>query len=264
MDLESLCNEAIVLIREVGNFISNERVKFSKESIESKGKHNYVTYVDTKAEELLVEGLQQILPSSGFITEEGTASVRNEIYNWVIDPLDGTTNFIHGSPPYAISVALMEKEEVVLGVVYEISGSECFYSYRNSGAFLNGSAIHVSKVESVSESLIATGFPYDNFDRLEPFMRSLKHFFVHTHGVRRLGSAATDLAYVACGRYDAFYEYNLNAWDVAAGAFVVKQAGGMAGDFSGGENYIFGREIVASNKRIFNEFQHKVGQIMNP
>lgn len=263
MDLEVLCKEAIALVKEVGEFIREERKKFSSENIQTKGRHNFVTHVDTGAEKLLVEGLSRLLPSSGFIAEEGTGSSENNTYNWVIDPIDGTTNFIHGSPPYAISVALMENEEVILGIVYEIVKSECFYSYKDSEAYLNGIPIKVSDTAQVTDSLIATGFPYSNFDRLSPFMKSLEYFFTHTHGVRRLGSAATDLAYVACGRYDAFYEYNLNSWDVAAGAFIVNQAGGKVGDFKGRGNYISGKEIVASNKLIFNEFQNLVDQLMN-
>ncbi len=263
MDLEILCEEVISLVKVVGEFIRDERKKFSSESIQIKGKHNFVTHVDTGAEKMLVDGLAKILPSSGFIAEEGTGSSDNNTYNWVIDPLDGTTNFIHGSPPYAISVALIENEDVILGIVYEIVNSECFYSFKDSDAFLNGLPIKVSNTTKVSDSLIATGFPYSNFDRMAPFMKSLEYFFSQTHGVRRLGSAATDLVYVACGRYDAFYEYNLNAWDVAAGAFIVKQAGGNVGDFHGDGNYIFGKEIVASNGLIFNEFQKLVDQLMN-
>lgn len=263
MDIEVLCNEVIGLVKEVGDFIRDERKKFSTSKVQIKGKHNFVTHVDTGAEQSLVKGLSKLIPSSGFIAEEGTGERSSSKYNWIIDPLDGTTNFIHGSPPYAISIALMENDKIILGVVYEVFGSECFYSYGSSKAFLNGNPIRVSETSEVSQSLIATGFPHINYDRLQPFMKSLEYFFTQTHGVRRLGSAATDLAYVACGRYDAFYEYNLNAWDVAAGAFIVQQAGGRVGDFQGQENYIFGKEIVASNTNMFNEFQNTVYQLMN-
>ena len=263
MDLENLCEKVIALVKEVAEFISEERKNFSSENIQIKGKHNFVTHVDTGAEEQLVKGLGMILPQSGFIAEEGTGSGTDSKYNWVIDPLDGTTNYIHGSPPYAISVGLMEDNDIMLGVIYEIFSDECFYSFGESKSYLNGRPIKVSETSAVSDSLIATGFPYDNFDRMAPFMKSLEHFFTNTHGVRRLGSAATDLAYVACGRYDAFYEYNLHAWDVAAGAFIVQQAGGRVGDFQGKGNYIFGKEIVATNGVIFGEFQSLVDQLMN-
>lgn len=263
MNLEILCKDVIILVEEVAVYIRNESKEFSSKNIKIKGKHDFVTHVDKEAEVRLVTGLQKLIPLSGFIAEEGTGSKTNSTYNWVIDPIDGTTNFIHGSPPYAISIALMEDNKVVLGVVYEIVNSECFYSYKNAKAFLNGIPIQVSRVSTVSDSLIATGFPYNSFERMAAFMKSLEYFFTQTHGVRRLGSAATDLAYVACGRYDAFYEYNLKAWDVAAGAFIVIQAGGRVGDFHGDENFIFGKEIVASNSLIYNEFQKKVEKLMN-
>ncbi len=263
MDLKKICEAAIEVVRETGDFITEEKVKFTIDKIEAKGKHNYVTYVDKTAEELLIEGLHKIVPQAGFIAEEGTREDHKGTYNWVIDPLDGTTNYIHGSPPYAISVALMQEQQVLLGIVHEITMSELFYSFSGAKAYLNGNEIHVSKSDTVAKSLIATGFPYTNFDRLESFMNSLQHFFLHSHGVRRLGSAATDLAYVACGRYDAFYEYNLNPWDVAAGAFIILQAGGKVSDFRGGDNYVFGNEIVASNNAVYDEFRKKVGEFMN-
>lgn len=263
MELEKLCTNVIKIVKRVGHFIREERKKFSSGRIELKGKHDFVTHVDTEAEEKLVEGLSKILPESGFIAEEGTATNRGEVFNWIIDPIDGTTNFIHGSPPYAISVALMKQDKIIAGVVYEIVANECFYSYSGAPAFLNGKKIQVSQQSKIADSLIATGFPYSYFDRLQPFMKTLDYFFTNSHGVRRLGSAATDLAYVACGRYDAFYEYNLKPWDVAAGAFLIQQAGGVVSDFSGGDNYLFGREVVATNKAVFKEFQSKVDQIMN-
>jgi len=263
MNVQLIGNSAIEVVRAAGEFIVGEREKFSSDQIEAKGKHNFVTYVDKGAEERLVEGLNMVLPRTGFIAEEGTASGTESELNWVIDPLDGTTNFIHGAPPYSISVALMEGSEVVLGIVYEIATGEMFYSFGGGEAWLDGKRIHVSVVKRVADSLISTGFPYDNYSRMKPFMRSLEYFFLNSHGVRRLGSAAMDLAYVACGRYDSFYEYNLNPWDVAAGAFLVQQAGGCVSDFSGGSNYIFGKEIVAANKLLYAEFLKDVGDFMN-
>ncbi len=263
MDLSVLCDEVISLTNRVGTFISEEREKFTKQNIESKGQFNFVTYVDKESEKLLVEGLNDLLPDSGFIVEEGTSTKRGKTFTWIVDPLDGTTNFIHGAPPYAISIALMENERLILGVVYEVTKKECFYSHLGSEVFLNGNKIQVSDVEKVSDSLIATGFPYSNYSRLQPFMNTLDFLFNNSHGVRRLGSAATDLAYVACGRYDAFYEYNLSPWDVAAGAFLVQQAGGMVSDFKGANDYIFGREIIASNRKAYHEFLSVVGKYMN-
>jgi myo-inositol-1(or 4)-monophosphatase len=203
------------------------------------------------------------VPGAGFIAEEGTTVTKGEVFNWIIDPLDGTTNFIHGAPPVAVSIALVENNIPVVGVIYEIWMKEAFYAWKDSKAWLNGKEICVSKTPDIKDSLIATGFPYHNFDRMKGFMETINYFFNHTHGVRRLGSAATDLAYVACGRFDGFYEYNLSPWDVAAGVLIVKQAGGRVTDFSGGDNFIFGREIVAGNKDIFEGFLQDVGKYMN-
>ncbi|MCG8698674.1 MAG: inositol monophosphatase [Bacteroidales bacterium] len=263
MNYKDICEQTIELARKTGDFIRSERKLFSQQKVTVKGKHNFVTNVDKQSELQLVEGLSKIVPGSGFIAEEGTASHNNETYKWIIDPLDGTTNFIHGAPPYSISIALMEDERIVVGVVYEITLDECFYAWEGGKSYLNGEEISVSDTESVSESLIATGFPYHDYDRLKQFMKTLDHFFHNSHGVRRLGSAAADLAYVACGRYDAFYEYGLHAWDVAAGAFIIQQAGGNVSDFNGGNNYLFGEDIVACTNKAFEEFQGVINQLMN-
>lgn len=137
---------------------------------------------------------------------------------------------------------------------YEVMLEECFYAFEGGEAYLNGKPITVSKTEKVTNSLIATGFPYYNYDRIKPFLETLDYFMRNSHGIRRIGSAATDLVYVACGRFDSFYEYSLSPWDVAAGAFIVEKAGGKVSDFSGGDNYIFGKEIIATNSLIFDEF----------
>jgi myo-inositol-1(or 4)-monophosphatase len=256
--MNTLLNESIEIIKQTGNYIRDERKKFTKASVISKGSNDFVSHVDKSAEELLVKGLGELLPESGFIAEEGTSTKRGDKFNWIIDPLDGTTNFIHGAPPYSVSVALMEDEEIVLGVVYEITLDECFYSAKGLPAFLNGNEIQVSDITTVKDSLIATGFPYTDFHRIDAFMDTLKDLFQNTHGVRRLGSAAADLAYVACGRYDAFYEYNLKPWDVAAGAFLVNQAGGKSTDFKNGNDYIFGKEIISTNSKIHSEFLSRI------
>ncbi|MBN2347519.1 MAG: inositol monophosphatase [Bacteroidales bacterium] len=263
MNYKNICQQTVELAIETGKYIEEAGKAFSVKNIEIKGKHNFVTEVDKTAEKKIISGLEKILPDSGFIAEEGTTEKKERHFTWIVDPLDGTTNFIHGAPPVAISIALMEKDEIVIGVVYEISYKECFYTYKGGAAYLNGKEISVSATSSVSESLIATGFPYSNFGRLRSFMSSLKYLFNNTHGVRRLGSAATDLAYVACGRYDGFYEYNLNPWDVAAGAYLIQQAGGKVSDFKGKNNYIFGEEIVAANFKTFEEFRKIIGDFMN-
>lgn len=254
MNLEILCSQVQWLAREVGRFIYDERSKFTARDIILKGKSDMVTYVDKTAEVRLVEGLRELLPGSGFITEEGTAVDDGEKYRWVIDPLDGTTNYIHGISPFAVSIGLLEEDEIVMGVIYEISLDEMFYAWKGSKAYMNGKEIHVSSASTVADSLIATGFPYYDFSKLDQYMSAMDYFMRNSHGLRRLGSAAADLAYVAAGRFEAFYEHALHSWDVAAGIIIIKQAGGKVSDFNGGDNYLFGGEMVACNANYFDEF----------
>lgn len=261
MNYQELCTQVCDLAKQTGQFIRTQRQETTV-AIEVKGSNDFVTQVDKASEQRLVSVLQDLLPGCGFIAEEGTADNQGDVYNWIIDPIDGTTNFIHGLAPYAISIALMEGQELVLGVIYEIGLDECFYSYKGAPVFLNGKEVRVSATQTVKDSLIATGFPYSNYSRLDGFMDSVRYFMEHSRGLRRLGSAATDLAYVACGRFDSFYEYNLKAWDVAAGAFLVMQAGGKVSDFNGGGDFVFGQEIIATNTNTFDEFKEVINRIV--
>ncbi|GAA0891543.1 inositol monophosphatase family protein [Fulvivirga kasyanovii] len=245
-DLKQILESAKKLTLEVGKFIRTESKNFKKSDIEHKGFNDLVSYVDKQAEEKLVEGCRKILPEAGFITEEGTASTRKDEYNWIIDPLDGTTNFTHGLPVFAISLALMQHDKIVLGIIYEINKDECFYATKGGKAFCNDEQIHISEVKELGQSLIATGFPYYDFGLMSRYLDILNSFMQSTHGLRRLGSAAVDLAYTACGRFEGFFEYNLKPWDVAAGIIIVQEAGGTVTDFKGGENFLFGGEIVAA------------------
>ena len=238
MNLENICKEV---------------TKLKSDDINIKGSHNYVTYVDTTSEKMLIEGLSKILPEAAFITEEETIKQEDKQYRWIIDPLDGTTNFIHSVPLFCISVALMKDDEVIVGVVYEPNLKECFYAWKGSKAYLNGTEIKVSNTAKLNDSLLATGFPYTDFEDFNKYMKIFEWVVINTRGIRRLGTAAVDMCYVACGRYDGFYEYGLGAWDVAAGVIIVKQAGGKIVDFSAKENYIFGKEIIATNNLICNE-----------
>jgi myo-inositol-1(or 4)-monophosphatase len=253
MELKSICESVIRLTKETGEFIRQQAGKISHEQIEVKGKNDFVTYVDKNTEEKLVAALEKILPEAGFITEEKTINRISDHYNWIIDPLDGTTNFIHSLPCYCISIALIRKQTLVLGVIFEINLNECFYAWEASKAYLNGKEISVSKNFDLKNSLLATGFPYTDYTHMDKYLDLFKYLMLNSRGMRRLGSAAVDLAYVACGRFDGFYEYNLNAWDVAAGAFIVQQAGGKVMDFKGGNDFIFGKEIIASNSYIAEE-----------
>jgi len=220
-----------------------------------------VSYVDVNAEKIIVEGLKQVLPEAGFLTEEKTVNDEDDTLRWIIDPLDGTTNFIHGAPIYSVSIALQQKNELLVGIVYEINLHECFYAWKGGGAFCNGKKISVTQISSLRDSLTATGFPYKEFPMMDRFFATLRFLFNNSHGVRRLGSAAVDLVYVACGRFDGFYEYNLNPWDVAGGALIVKEAGGTVTDFAGGNNFLFGKEIIASNTFIHQEY---LNAVLNP
>lgn len=253
MNLEKITQQVVELSREVGEFIRQERKNFDFGRVEQKkGFNDLVSYVDKEAEEKFVSSLKKIVPEAGFIAEEGTAEAADE-FNWVIDPVDGTTNFLHNLPIYSTSVALIKNKELLSGVVYEIGADECFYAHRESEAYLNGVAIEVSKAEALKESLLATGFPYHGEQKMDKFMEMFKYFMGNTHGVRRLGSAAADLVFVACGRLEGFYEFNLNPWDLAAGALIVKQAGGEVTNFSGTDDYLFSGEIFASNQKIHKE-----------
>lgn len=250
MHLKDLEKEVIALSQKVGRYIKNERKTFDSSQTEEKSFNNLVSYVDKTAEQQFIKGLTSIFPEAGFIAEESEDIFRKGEYNWVIDPLDGTTNFIFNLPVYCTSVALLKNEQVVLGVIYDPVHEECFYATLGGGAFLNGTSINISKTVDLIRSLVATGFPYDDFNHFEAYIQFLGELTKKTKGIRRLGSAAIDLAYVACGRFDTFYEYGLNAWDVAAGALIVQEAGGKVSDFKGGSSYIFGEEILAGNHAI--------------
>ena len=253
MDLKKITSQVCELSLQTADFLLGEVDRLRKSDIEVKSVHNFVTYVDKTSEARLMEGLTKIFPGTGFIAEE-SPELEIRHMNWVIDPLDGTTNFIHAVPVYSISIALMDGNEVILGVIVEINRKECFYTWKGAPSYLNGKEIRVSETEKLTDSLFATGFPYYDYGRLEPYMNCFRFMIKNSHGVRRLGSAAADLSYVACGRFDGFYEYGLSPWDVAAGAILVKNAGGRVSDFRNGENYIFGKEIITTNDKVFEEF----------
>jgi myo-inositol-1(or 4)-monophosphatase len=263
-DLKSLCETVTEIAIKAGDYIFSRINNISGNDIEAKGLNNFVTDVDKTAEAMIINQLDKLVKDAGYVAEEGTNKTKGVKFNWVIDPLDGTTNFIHGAPPVAVSIALVEDKLPVLGVVYEIWNKEAFYTWKGGKSYLNGKEINISNTQLFKDSLIAVGFPYNDANQLSRFLKSMEYFFMNTHGVRRLGSAATDLAYVACGRYDGFFEYNLSPWDVAAGALIVENAGGRVTDFSERDNYVFGREIVASNNTIHSEFVRDVARFMKP
>lgn len=262
LNLPDIACNVCSIARNAGAFILNERKAFSSKKVEVKGHNDFVSYVDKGAEKLIVEELKKLLPEAGFITEEGTEKQDDNPLKWVVDPLDGTTNFIHGMPFYAVSIALLNDKETLVGVVYEMNQNEMFSAWKDGGAYLNDEKMQVSAATAVADSLFGTGFPYYDYHLLDQYLALFKYLMQHSHGIRRPGSAATDLAYVACGRFDGFYEYSLSPWDVAAGVLLVREAGGIVSDFSGGNDAIFKKEIIATNPHIYAEFSELLSRFM--
>lgn len=262
IDYSEICSKVVDIATQTGLFIKSNVGNLGKRDVDTKGKNDFVTYVDKEAELKIVTALKALIPQAGYIVEENTSNQKGEKYNWIVDPLDGTTNFIHGLSPYAVSIALQENSEIVIGVVYEISMNECFYTYKSGKSFCNGKEICSSNINKIEDSLLATGFPYNDFAKLDNYLGLLKYCMQNTHGVRRPGSAAIDLVNVACGRVDGFFEYGLKPWDVAAGAYILQNAGGKVADFSGGNDFLFGREIVAAGANLFEPLLQKVKYYM--
>ncbi len=258
MNLKKTTLEVADICKQAGAFIRDHANKLKSDDIEVKGVHNLVTFVDKESEKMIINALEGLVEGAGFIAEEQSDLPRGELYNWIIDPLDGTTNFIHGIPVFSVSVALSKGDELLVGVVYEVNLDECFYAWKSGGAYLNDRAISVSSQNELDQSLLATGFPYYDYTLLPSYLELLSDLMQTTRGIRRLGSAAADLAYVACGRFELFYEYGLHPWDVAAGALIVAEAGGQVTDFKRGNDCIFGAQIIASNKHTHNVFCNKL------
>ncbi len=255
IDYKAVCEKVVEISKIAGKYIQEQARLFKRAQVEIKGTHNYVTYVDKSTEKMIVDYLRDLVKGAGFITEEDTETTRGEVFNWIIDPLDGTTNFIHGVPLYSVSIALQEHDEIVVGVVYEPNLNECFHAWKGGPSMLNDEVIKVSPSKDFNSALLATGFPYYDYGRMDEYVEVFREMMHETAGLRRLGSAAADMAYVAAGRYEGFYEYGLQPWDVAAGIILIKQAGGDVCDFSGGNNALFGKELVCGNPPIVSEMK---------
>lgn len=250
--LSELTSKVCGLAREVGAFIRNERRGFDRGQVEKKHAHDYVSYVDKESEKKIVTCLKELLPEAGFIAEEGSGSLDGEELCWLVDPLDGTTNFIHDNAPYCVSIALRNRKELLLGVVYEICRNECFWTYKGSPSYLGDKEIHVSVVDAADDAVIALGFPY-NFQAYKPMACHLVERLYGNVGALRLpGAAAAEMCYVAAGRYDARIEAYLGPWDIAAGTIILQNAGGKVTDFKGGDDFYSGSQVLASNGRIHN------------
>jgi myo-inositol-1(or 4)-monophosphatase len=261
-ELAQLSQQVKKVAIQAGHFLRQELGKVSSQQIEEKSVNSLVSYVDRQAEEMIVAGLQQLLPSAGFLTEEATVVQKTAAQRWIIDPLDGTTNFLFGLPCFSVSIALELEDELVIGLVYEPNRDECFVAWRRGGAWLNDQPIRVRTNDQLAKSLLATGFPYYDYSRLPGYMKLFAELSQQTTGLRRWGSAAIDLAYTAAGRYDAYFEYSISPWDIAAGIVLVQEAGGLVSDFSGAANSMTNGEIVAGSNGIHPLLLEKVGQYL--
>ena len=259
-ELEQLTKRTLAIVDEVAAFIKNELGKVGQEQVEAKALNSLVSYVDRTAEERLVAALSGLLPGSAFLTEEETVEQGQAEYRWIIDPLDGTTNFLHQLPCFAVSVALEQRGELVLGVIQEVNRSEKFYAWQGGGTWRNGQRIHVVRTENLQDSLAATGFPYRDFGQMEQYLDAFRFFLKNTRGIRRFGAAAIDLAWVACGRYGFFFEYGLSPWDVAAGILIIREAGGVVCNFEGSADCLFGGELIAAGPGLAEEVKTVVSR----
>jgi myo-inositol-1(or 4)-monophosphatase len=245
--LSLLIPDVLNISREAGAFIRSQVGKVKSVDVEEKDRNSLVSYVDKRAEEILVDRLGRLLPDAGFVTEEDTVVNSRAEYTWVIDPLDGTTNFLQGIPVFSVSIGLAHHTEAILGCVIDVMQGQAFYAWKDGGAWLDGEQIRVSRKTKLEEALIATGFPYYAPEKMERLTKLLLYVLTNARGVRRLGSAALDLAYTAAGRFDTFYETTLNSWDIAAGVILVREAGGTVTDFEGGGDFIAKGQLVATN-----------------
>lgn len=250
IDLQHILVEVKALAQEAGAFLAEQRRDFDLNKVESKHSHDYVSYVDKGCEQLIVSRLKEILPEAGFITEEKTVEQERgeEELFWVVDPLDGTTNFIHDLAPYCVCIALRNRTELLLGVVYEVSRQELYSAAKGMGAYLNDKPIHVSAISDLDQALVMVGYPYDA-DAWRSFCLNMTgQLYGHCASIRSMGSAEAELCYVAAGKIDVYFESFIQPWDVAAGAVILMEAGGRISDYDGGdEHWESGRQVLATN-----------------
>jgi myo-inositol-1(or 4)-monophosphatase len=254
---------AITAARRAGKLIKDSLGTISGENIQNKDVFDFVTNVDKESEQLIIDLIQKHFPDHEILAEESGETGYKQTYRWIIDPLDGTTNFIHGYPNSAVSIAFEEKGTLILGVIYDPFRDELFCAEKGSGAFLNDSPIYVSKRSNLGFCLIATGFPFKNRDLLSLYWQVLSEIFLKVSGVRRTGSAALDLANIACGRFDGFLELKLSPWDVAAGSVIIQEAGGKITDFAGENDHVRTGNVIASNTLIHDFLLQKVKNVFN-
>jgi len=253
--LHPMLNIAVKAARAAGALINRASLDIEKLQVQTKSTNDFVTEVDQAAEQAIIEIILQAYPGHGILAEESgrTMGAKDSEFVWIIDPLDGTTNFIHGFPVYCVSIALAHRGVVTQGVIYDPVRNDLFTATRGRGAFCNDRRIRVSKRAHLRDCLIGTGFPFRDGSYLDTYLQMMKVMIQQTAGLRRPGAAALDLAYVAAGFYDGFFEIGLNAWDVAAGSLLVLEAGGLIGDFAGEGDYLHGGQVIAATPKVFAE-----------
>jgi myo-inositol-1(or 4)-monophosphatase len=252
--MHPMLNTAVKAARKAAAIITRASYDVDKLTVRSKRKNDFVSEVDHAAEDAIIGVLRDAYPDHGFLAEESGETQSEREYVWVIDPLDGTTNFLHGVPQYCVSIALMQKGVAQQAVVFDPNRNELFTASKGAGAFLNDRRIRVSRTDKVEEALVGTGFPFREFAHVDDYLRMMKNVMAGTAGMRRPGAAALDLAWVAAGRFDAFFEMGLSPWDMAAGALLVREAGGLVADFGGNERFLESGRVVAANGKIFAAF----------
>ena len=250
--MHPMLNIAVKAARRAGTIINRATQNLDLLTVQRKGEHDYVSEVDKMAEQAIVETLLEAYPDHAILAEEGGAQGKSE-YVWIIDPLDGTTNFLHGFPQFAVSIGLQHKGVLNQAVIYDPTRNELYTATRGRGAYLNDRRLRVSKQTRLEDALIGTGFPYSDFSFMEAYMKMFMELMPKTAGLRRPGAASLDLAYVAAGRYDGFWEAGLKQWDMAAGVLLIQEAGGLVTDFDGGENYLATGNVIGGNPKIFSQ-----------
>jgi myo-inositol-1(or 4)-monophosphatase len=249
--MHPMLNIAVRAARKAGSVINRATLDGAGFEVRAKQQNDFVTRVDHAAEEAILEIVRKSYPDHAVLAEESGAAAGAAEYQWIIDPLDGTTNFIHGFPQYCVSIAIRHRDVLAHGVIYDPNRNELFTASQGRGAFLNDRRIRVSKCLRLGEALIGTGFPFREGARIDLYTNQLKNLMQKTAGVRRAGAAALDLAYVACGRLDAFWELGLSPWDMAAGALMIQEAGGLVGDLRGDSGYLESGEIACATPKIY-------------
>ncbi|CAM4377417.1 MAG: Inositol-1-monophosphatase [Legionellaceae bacterium] len=261
--MHPMLNIAIAASRNAGKIILQAVDRLDSISVTQKKGHDLVTEVDIKAERAIIQTIQKAYPNHGILAEESGKTNGND-YTWIIDPLDGTTNFIHGFPHFCVSIALAYKNKLEQAVIYDPIRQELFTASRGNGAQLNNRRIRVSTRKNLTGALIGTGFPFKDPQYLASYLKTFHAFSIPSAGIRRAGSAALDLAYVAAGRLDGFWEFNLNPWDLAAGSLLIKEAGGLVSNFEGVEIDFQTSNIVAGNGKVFKEMLQTISKSLNP